>query len=63
MDLAILAAEELVEDVIALSGKLDDFRGHTSAQMTERYSHFFDGHIADLGVRLHDRLFGGSDES
>jgi integrase len=56
-DLRHLAASHL-----AMAGasqrELMEVLGHKSAQMTKRYSHFFDQHVADLGDRLTERLFG-----
>lgn len=60
-DLRHLAASHLAM-AGATQRELMEVLGHTSAQMTKRYSHFFDSHIADLGDRLQDRLFGGTDD-
>lgn len=61
-DLRHLAASHL-----AMAGasqrELMEVLGHKSPAMTKRYSHFFDDHIADLGDRLQDRLFGDEKEN
>ena len=56
-DLRHLAASHLAM-AGATQRELMEVLGHKSAAMTKRYSHFFDKHIADLGDRLQDRLFG-----
>ena len=59
-DLRHLAASHL-----AMSGathrEVQEILGHKSAQMTKRYSHFFDSHVAELGDRLNQRLFGSNE--
>lgn len=53
----------LAASMLAMAGatqrELQEVLGHQSAQMTKRYSHFFDQHIAELGDRLQEKLFGG----
>lgn len=61
-DLRHLAASHLAM-AGATQRELMEVLGHKSAQMSKRYSHFFDAHIADLGDRLSDRLFGGRHEN
>ncbi len=56
-DLRHLAASHLAM-AGATQRELMEVLGHKSAAMTKRYSHFFDSHVADLGDRLNDRLFG-----
>ncbi len=56
-DLRHLAASHLAM-AGATQRELMEVLGHKSAAMTQRYSHFFDQHIADLGDRLQVRLFG-----
>ncbi len=56
-DLRHLAASHLAM-AGATQRELMEVLGHKSAAMTQRYSHFFDQHIADLGDRLQDHLFG-----
>ncbi len=58
-DLRHLAASTLAAAGTS-SRELQEFLGHASAQMTQRYLHFVDQHMADLGDRLNDRLFRGS---
>ena len=36
--------------------EIGEVLGHRSMQMVKRYSHFVDGHIADLGKRITDRI-------
>lgn len=56
----------LAASYLAMAGtsqrELMELLGHKSAAMTRRYSHFFDEHVADLGDRLNDRLFGKAGE-
>lgn len=60
-DLRHLAASHLAM-AGATQRELMEVLGHKSAAMTKRYSHFFDQHIADLGDRLEERLFGQGTE-
>lgn len=52
----------LAASMLAMSGasqrELQEVMGHESAAMTKRYSHFFDTHIAELGDRINEKLFG-----
>ena len=59
-DLRHLAASHLAMSGASQS-ELMQVMGHKSAATSKRYSHFFDKHIADLGDRLQDRLFGSDD--
>lgn len=58
-DLRHLAASEL-----AMAGtstrELQQMLGHSSAQMTARYSHFVPEHVVELGDILSSRIFGTS---
>ncbi len=55
-DLGHDAASNLAKDGASLA-EIGAVLGHRSAQMTKRYSHYFSGHIVELGERIAKRLY------